>query len=209
MLRSAARKALWATKGMALFGGAVVTLALVFGAASMALAANGQPFLLGRATNAATALTKLTANVNGAAMQVQNTNAGVNDQALSLVVNPGEAPMRVNSDKVVTNLNADQIDGRDADQIGVNGLERVFAIGAFNSESPKTVTVSCPTGKMVVGTGYDIFGATEGSPPNREANVVVNKVTGGDTSVFVEAHEEEPTDLLWRVTPEAFCATAP
>ena len=41
MLRSAARKAMWATKGAALFGGAVVTLALVFGAASAALAGTG------------------------------------------------------------------------------------------------------------------------------------------------------------------------
>ena len=65
MLRSAASKALWATKGAALFWGAVVALALVFGAGSVALGANGGDFILGQ-NNAATALTRLTGNVNGA-----------------------------------------------------------------------------------------------------------------------------------------------
>ena len=209
MLRSAASKAMSVGRFASAVFGLALVLALMFGVTSVALAANGQPFLLGRATNAATALTKLTGNVNGAAMQVQNTNAGYGRHgALSLTVQAGEAPMRVNSDARVANLNADKIDGKDSDQIGVNGLERVFSISAFNSESPKTATVFCPAGKRVVGTGYDIFGATEGSHPNQEANIVVDKVLGGDTSVVVEAYEEEPTALLWRVTPEAFCAPA-
>ena len=132
MLKSAASKAMWLAKGMALFWGAVMTLALVFGAASMALAANGQPFLLGKATNAATALTKLTANVNGSAMQVQNTNAGSDDTALSLTVQPGEAPMRVNSDGRVANLNADELDGKNSTQfLGVDDKARDAARADF------------------------------------------------------------------------------
>src|SRR5215211_88729 len=39
MLRSIAARALWLTKGAALFGGAVVTLALVLGVVTMAAAA--------------------------------------------------------------------------------------------------------------------------------------------------------------------------
>lgn len=85
MLRKAIGKALWLTKGAALFGSSVVTLALVFGLASVALGANGGNFILGK-SNVATALTKLTGNVNGAAMQVQNTNTGANDTALNLTV---------------------------------------------------------------------------------------------------------------------------
>src|SRR5688572_4607230 len=72
MLKSAARKALWVIKGMALFGGAVVTLALVFGVASVAFGDDGDNFVLGQ-NNVATALTKLTANRDGVAMQVKNT----------------------------------------------------------------------------------------------------------------------------------------
>lgn len=117
MLRSATRKAMRLVRGLALFGGAAFGLALVVGltagAASMAFGANGGNFILGK-NNAATALTRLTGNVNGPAMQVQNTNAGTNDTALNLNVQPGEAPMRVDSDARVTDLNADKLDGNDS-----------------------------------------------------------------------------------------------
>ncbi|MGH3147900.1 MAG: hypothetical protein ACRDTR_19085, partial [Rubrobacter sp.] len=113
MLRKAVATALWLTRGAALFGGAVVTLALVFGVVSVASGANGSNFILGSINNTATALSKLTANVQGSAMQVQNTNTGTDDSALSLSVQPGEAPLRVNSTGRVPNLNADRLDGKD------------------------------------------------------------------------------------------------
>jgi len=88
----------WLAKGAALFWGAALTLALVLRVATMAFGGNGGNFVLGK-NNAATVLTKLTGNANGVAMQVQNTNAGTNDTALDLIVAPGEAPLRVNSDR--------------------------------------------------------------------------------------------------------------
>jgi hypothetical protein len=114
MIRGAASKVMWVGRATIFMVGLSVVLALLFGVASMAFADNGQPFLLGRLTNTATALTKLTSNVNGAAMQVVNTNAGTDDTALDLSVQSGEAPMKVNSNKKVTNLNADRIDDREA-----------------------------------------------------------------------------------------------
>ena len=118
MLRSATRKVMCVVRGMALFGGAAVTLALLLGVGTAALAAvPGDPFKLGQ-NNTINALTRLTADSNGAAMRVQNTNAGINDTALDLIVQPFEAPMKVNSDRLVTNLNADSLDGADATQIG-------------------------------------------------------------------------------------------
>ncbi len=162
MLRSAATKALWVAKGMALFWGAAMTLALVLGVTSVALGADGDNFVLGQ-NNVATALTKLTADRNGVAMQVANTNAGANDQALNLTVDPGEAPMRVNADGLVANLNADELDGKGAEQIGVNGVETVDAESATNSESGKSAQADCPDGKVVVGTGYFINGGTGGA----------------------------------------------
>jgi hypothetical protein len=111
MLRSAGSKTLWVLKGAALFGGAVVTVALVLGVASMAFGANGQPFILGQ-NNSASLLTRLTGNVDGAAMQVVNNNADADDTALNLQVQDGEAPMRVTSDARVLNFNADYVDGR-------------------------------------------------------------------------------------------------
>ncbi len=105
MLRSTASKVMWVGRATVFLVGLAVILALVFGVATTAMGANGQSFLLGR-FNAATALTKLTGNVNGAAMQVVNSNADANDTALSLSVQAGEAPMRVNSKARVANLNA-------------------------------------------------------------------------------------------------------
>jgi hypothetical protein len=210
MLKSAARKALWVIKGMALFGGAVVTLALVFGVASVAFGDDGDNFVLGQ-NNVATALTKLTANRDGVAMQVKNTNPGLNDPALNLTVDPGEAPMRVNSDGLVANLNADKLDGESADQIGVLILSHANDDSPFDSDSPKTATAECPGSKEVVGTGYDLGGVATGTPPNQQTDVVVTSVIPLENtdSVYVSAIEEVPTSRDWSIRATAICATIP
>jgi hypothetical protein len=142
-------------------------------------------------------------------LQVINNDAGTNDTALSLKVQAGEAPMRVNSDAKVANLNADEVDGKEASEIGVNGLQRVEASSAENSVSPKQVTASCPSGKTLVGTGFDIFGGKSGSSPNAQTDVVMDFVIPGSASVTVAAYEESLTSARWRVTATAICATAP
>jgi hypothetical protein len=116
MLRTVASKVMWAGKATVFVVGLALIVGLIFGMASAAFGANGQNFILGGLNNTATAITKLTGNVNGSAMQVVNNNPGPNDSALNLSVQPGEAPMRVNSDKVVTNLNADKVDGKDSSE---------------------------------------------------------------------------------------------
>lgn len=115
MMRNAVDKAMWVGRTTAAVIGLAIALAVVFGATSMAFAKNGDPWLLGR-TNVATAITSLGGQlgVNGPMVRIINNNAGANDTALDLRVQAGEAPMRVNSDKVVANLNADKIDGSDA-----------------------------------------------------------------------------------------------
>jgi hypothetical protein len=113
MFGSVVNKVMWVGRATVFLVGLTVTLALVLGLASMAFGANGQPFLLGRG-NLATVVTRLTGNADGSAMQVTNNNAGANDTALTLNVQPGEAPMRVNSDAAVANLNADELDGQDS-----------------------------------------------------------------------------------------------
>ena len=45
---------------------------------------------------------------------VKNNNAGANDTALSLKVQAGEPPMKVNSSTMVANLNADKLDNLDS-----------------------------------------------------------------------------------------------
>jgi hypothetical protein len=93
-------------------------LALVFGLATTALGATGGTFVLGK-FNVASAVSKLTAGISGATLQVVNNGAGA---ALDLRVGspttaPADkttAPMKVDSQSKVANLNADEIDGRDA-----------------------------------------------------------------------------------------------
>jgi hypothetical protein len=121
MLRSAASKVMWVGRATVFLVGLAVILAVLLGLASTAFGATGGNFILGR-NNAADALTRLTANVNGSAMQiVNNTSPDANDTALHLRVQSGEAPMSVNSDGKVTDLNADQLDGQDSTAFSLAG----------------------------------------------------------------------------------------
>jgi len=114
MVRSAASKIAWTARATTVVVGLAIMLALIFGLATAAFGANGQPWILGEA-NVATAITKLAgaAGVNGPMLQLINNNADANDTALDLRVQAGDAPMRVNSETKVANLNADQLDGKD------------------------------------------------------------------------------------------------
>jgi hypothetical protein len=150
---------MWVGRATVFMVGLAVILALIFGAASMAFAANGQPFLLGRATNFATALTKLTGNVNGSAMQVVNSNSGADDTALALSVQAGEAPMRVNSATKVANLNADRVDDREASSFanGVGGVA-TNADKLDNNDSAafqRRVSGQCAAGSSIRTIGAD------------------------------------------------------
>lgn len=90
-----------------------------------------------------------------------NTSTGPGAIALDLQVEPGKPPMGVNSSTEVQGMNVDEVDGKSAseflgygaDEIGVNGLERVDDSSDSNSSSTKRATAECPAGKVVVGTG--------------------------------------------------------
>jgi hypothetical protein len=192
MLRSAASKVLWVGKATVFLVGLSVILALIFGVASMALGANGKPFLLGK-KNVATAVSTLVKKGAG--------------PALNLKVASGP-PLAVSSSETVTNLNADKVDGKDVAAIGVNGLQRVEAESAENSVSSKQVTASCPLGKVLVGTGFDVFGGKSGTSPNQETDVMMDFVIPGSTSVTAAAYEDEATSANWSVKAIAICATA-
>ena len=98
--------------------GIAMILALVFGVTTTALGATGGNFILGKA-NVAGTVSKLTAGISGSALQVVNNGAGT---ALDLRVGssttqPADktvAPMKVDSQAKVANLNADEVDGKDA-----------------------------------------------------------------------------------------------
>jgi hypothetical protein len=209
-MRTLAGKVMWVGRATVFLVGLAVILGALFGLASAALGANGDFWKLGRG-NAATKTTALGGmlGANGAMLKLVNRNGGTDDTALRLEVQAGEAPLSVNSGARVIGLNADRVDGQDVSQIGVNGLQRVEVESATNSTSPKQITASCPDGKALVGTGFDIFGGKRNlNTGNAKTDVVIDFVIPGSTSVTVAAYEEEEPLEDWSVKAIAICAVA-
>jgi hypothetical protein len=118
MIRSAVGKVMWVGRATVFLIGLAVILALVVGVATAALGATGGNFILGKANNTAstpTGLISTLADAAKSALIVQNKSGG---PALDLRVGNASvpandvAPMKVNSQKVVANLNADRLDGK-------------------------------------------------------------------------------------------------
>ena len=194
-MSTAASKVMRAGRAVIFLVGLAVILALIFGVASTAFSANGNPFLLGK-KNVATAVSTLLRKGAG--------------PALKLTVASGQPPLVTNEAAgKATNLNADKIDGQDVTQIGVNGLQRVEKESLSDSVSSKQVTATCPPGKVLVGTGFDIFGGKRNvNPTNAKTDVVMDFVIPGSTSVTVAAYEEEEPLEDWSVKAIAICANA-
>jgi hypothetical protein len=113
MLKNVGSKVAWVGRTASMVFGLALVLALVVGVASTALSATGANFIFGRTTNTAetpTALVSTLADAAKSALIVTNRSGG---PALELRVGYQVAPMKVNSNKVVTNLNADTLDGKD------------------------------------------------------------------------------------------------
>jgi hypothetical protein len=103
MLRSVASKVAWVGRTAAMVFGLALVLALVFGVTTTALSATGGNFLLGK-RNVADAVSTLIKQGPG--------------PALRLVVEDNQPPMRVNASAgKATNLNADKVDGQDAEAL--------------------------------------------------------------------------------------------
>jgi hypothetical protein len=214
MMRTVARKVMWVGRATVFLVGFAVILAAVLGLASAVLAGTGvgAAFNLGK-TNTVNRLSQLVGSTDNPMLRVTNKSSGTGATALTLQVQPGHAPMRVDSDTRVAGLNADRLDGKDSSEIGLHGLERVYSISALNSDSPKHVSPNCPSGKVIVGTGASISGGTSGTPPNEQTDVVITDITPtsalGHPLVFVEAYEESLTSADWRLIGYAICAIAP
>jgi hypothetical protein len=131
VFRNVASKVMWVGRTASMVFGLALVMALVLGVAATAWSATGENFILGKG-NVATAITRLTGaeGVDGPMLRIRNNNADPNDTALRLWVQTGEAPMRVNSDTKVANLNADMVDGTDASQLATNTSEGWHEIGA-------------------------------------------------------------------------------
>jgi hypothetical protein len=157
MVKTAFTRAMMVGRVTALALGVAVMLALVVGVASTAFGANGDNWKLGR-SNFATKITNLSGNlgVNGPMVRLTNNNAGTDDTALDLQVQPGEAPMTVNSATRVDNLNADQVDGKSASEfVASNIYKRESAIAAGTDKGDGTFVIgqACDPGDVLLSGG--------------------------------------------------------
>jgi hypothetical protein len=174
-----------------------VVVAVVFVAAPTALAANGKPWLLGK-NNSATKTTALggTAGVNGPTVRLINNNANPDATALELRVEPGLAPMIVDSSTQVENLNADLVDGRSASSFVANSTYRLGQgqerAGDALSDGSKVLSQSCQSGDRLLSGGpasvnaaSDVLDSFAQDTNTWQARINDSAVSGGDSFTVV------------------------
>ena len=128
-MQTAANKAIRVGRVTALAIGVGVVLALVLGVATVALAAvPGDPFKLGKVNLISNAVTTLkgTAPNGGALLHLQRdsgigpvlkveaaNNGGIARRGIDITVPPGQSPVSANADAGKSNLNVNELDGKD------------------------------------------------------------------------------------------------
>ena len=159
MVKTVFGKVMWVGRATIFMVGLAVILALVFGVATTALGATGGNFILGKA-NVAGAVSKLTAGISGPALQLVNSGAGT---ALDLRVGssttaPADktvAPMKVDSQARVANLNADRLDGKDSTAFLPAEIYKVSATSEeIQPGFGRGVQVFCDAGDVALSGGY-------------------------------------------------------
>jgi hypothetical protein len=157
MLSRIVSRVMWVGRATVFLVGLAVLLAVVFGVSSVALARTGAGanFNLGQ-KNTVNRLSQLVGATDSAMLRIINTNAGTNATALDLRVEPGVAPLKVNSSTQVSNLNADLVDGRSASSFLANstyrsgqGQERAGVV----QSGGKVLSQSCLNGDRLLSGG--------------------------------------------------------
>jgi hypothetical protein len=100
----------------------------------------------------------------------------------------------------------DKGDKGDPGPVGVGGLETVGASSVFDSAPEKSLTVSCPPGKRLVGGGAGAWGRAMIFVP---AGLVLTANHPLDDRTWLGvARELQPTDAEWFLRVNAICAAA-
>jgi hypothetical protein len=149
-----------------------VVVALVLVGTPAAFAANGQPFILGKAKNAATKVTGLIGKVaSGPALLVKNPKGGA---ALGLQVNTGKAPLTVNAGAgKATNLDADKLDGQDASAFApVSGFNAAKVIDT-SGPLPRQGTYTSNGGTLIISVAGSGFRASGNAQRNGQIGMRV------------------------------------
>lgn len=118
MFRSTVRKVMWVGRATVFLVGLAMIVAVVLGVATAALAGTGvgATFNLG-SLNTVDQISRLVGSTDNPMLRVANNSTGTHATALDLKVDPGHAPMRVDSSTQVANLNADKVDGQEAETL--------------------------------------------------------------------------------------------
>lgn len=90
---------------------------------------------------------------------------------------------------------------------GMSGFETVTASSLFNSSPERTLSLSCPTGKKIVGGGGGAWGRAMISVPAGVALTASQPVD--DNTWVVAAREVDPTDTEWFLRATISCAGLP
>ena len=197
MMRTLFGKVMWVGRAVAFTVGLAMILALVFGVATTALGATGGNFILGKA-NVASTVSKLTAGISGSALQVINNGAGT---ALDLRVGPSAtppsdktvAPMKVDSQAKVANLNADEVDGQDAGSFAASAHSHSGANITSGTVAEARIDGSVARDDEVVPAVKDGDGAGSG--------LDADQIDGLDSKTFGLATQHNQQDLEHCYTP--------
>ncbi len=152
MVRSVASKVVWIGRATIFLVGLAVVLAVVLGLASAALAGTG----VGPRSIWVRPIpsTNSVGSTDNPMLRVTNKNSGTDATALTLQVEPGHAPMKVNSSTQVSNLNADLVDGRSASSFVANSTYRLGQgqerAGTTLGDGSKVLSQSCLAGDRLL-----------------------------------------------------------
>jgi hypothetical protein len=216
--------------------GLALVLALIFGVASVALSATGGNFILGQSNSASnqSSLVAQVVDTTKSALLVRNSGAGA---ALTLKVGNQTStpeskttpPMKVDSQALVGNLNADELDGKSAteflpaggkaaDADKLDGLDYTQFMGTFSgrtdyhtesdSSQLKSVAVQCPSGGRVV-DGYANL-VHNGSAGTNFAPLALQSVGSlGNDYWVATAAEMAPYEGNWSISVNVLCVKSP
>ena len=158
MLSHIVSRVMWVGRATMFLVGLTVLLTLTLSVRSVVLAGTGvgAAFNPGK-KNAVNRLSQLVGSTDGALLRVDNGNAGAMTTVLDLRVEPGLAPMKVNSTTLVTNLNADLLDGRSASAFFADSTYRLGQgqerAGTVLGDGSKVLSQSCLAGDRLLAGG--------------------------------------------------------
>ncbi len=196
MVRSAASKVMWVGRTVSMAIGLALVLALLFGVATMALAAvPGDPLKLGQ-LNTINALTRLVGSrAGGTMLLIDNNSAAPGSRALHLGAEAGRAPLAVDAKAgTALNLSADELDGKDSSAFMPLSLYSVgsgIVQGQANTYSE--AFARCDSGDEAIGGNY-LLDPLNNADPIRKSWVARGSVIDPDYYVIGWQSDATPTD---------------